>query len=250
MRIDRRCIQDTMKQYELDYNGMEGEWITEKIHLSPVKLLEGARLHEKTDCFFKAGIFMGKAYVMADEAMHPWIRKELGKELPEWWCAFRNLRKIDKELEKYGREILDTHIYFLPAEHWEESVPDCEVRWLEGEALEQFRGDKSVSHALCFSESQPDRIALAAYDGGTLMAMAGVSEDGERLWQIGIDVLPEYEGRGLAVKLVGAMKQEVLRRGKIPFYGTAESHAVSRSVAIASGFLPAWSEIVVNKINP
>jgi hypothetical protein len=43
------------------------------------------------------------------------------------------------------------------------------------------------------------------------------------------------------------LKQEIIARGKVPYYGTAESHAVSRNVAIASGFLPAWCEIQVRK---
>ncbi len=248
MRIDRVCMEKTLYQFELDYNMPEGEWITDKIHLSPVKILEGARICEKTDCFFSVGIFMGKAYVMADEVMHPWIREVLVKVLPEWWCNFSVLRKIDKELKKYGREILDTHIYFLPSEKTTDLKPCFQVQWFEKEELEQFRGNKNISHALCFSKTQPDRLAVAAYEKRQMMGMAGVSEDGCYLWQIGIDVLPEYEGKGLAVNLVSLLTQEILRRGKVPFYGTAESHAISRNVAIASGFLPAWSEIRIKKM--
>lgn len=247
MRIDREYIDGTLRQFALDYNMAEGEWITEKIHLSPVKHLDGARINEKGDLFFKVGILLGKAYVMADEAMHPWIREVLCKQPPEWWGAFPILRKLDAELAKYDREILDTHIYFLPAEEPSDIRPRCKVQWFEGEELLQFRGNEKVAHALCFSQTQPDRLAVAAYDGDQLLAMAGVSEDGAHLWQIGIDVLPENEGRGLANSLVTLLKQEVIRRRKIPYYGTAQTHAVSRSVGIAAGFLPAWSEIIVKK---
>ena len=109
-------MEKTLLQFALDYNVEEGEWITEKIHLSPVKILKGARIHVKHDTFFKAAIIMGKAYVMADEVMHSWIKEVLAKEPPEWWCDFKNLRKLESELNKYGREIFDTHIYFLPSE--------------------------------------------------------------------------------------------------------------------------------------
>lgn len=247
MRIDREYIDGTLRQFALDYHMAEGEWVTDKIHLSPVKHLDGARINEKGDLFFKVGILLGKAYVMADEAMHPWIKEVLCKQPPEWWGAFPTLRKIDSELANYGREILDTHIYFLPSEEPTDVRPRCKVRWFENEELLQFRDNKNISHALCFSQTQPDRLAVAAYDGEQLMAMAGVSEDGAHLWQIGIDVLQGYEGRGLAANLVTLLKQEVIRRGHVPYYGTSETHAVSRSVAIASGFLPAWSEIIVKK---
>ncbi len=122
--------------------------------------------------------------------------------------------------------------------------PRRKVRWFEGEELEQFRNDSRFNvYALSFSPTQPDRLAVAAYDGDEIIAMAGCSEDGAHLWQIGIDSVPGYEGKGIAANLVTLLKQEIIVRGKVPYYGTAESHAVSRSVAIKSGFLPAWCEI-------
>lgn len=248
MRIDREYAEKTLCQYELDYNIAGGHWITPKVNLSPVKVLEGARLHKKHDTFFKAAIFMGKAYVMAAEEMHPWIKEVLAKEPPEWWCDFKNLRKLEGELNKYDREIFDTHIYFLPSEEPTMERPRYQVKWFEGEELEQFRNDSRFNtYALSFSPTQPDKLAVAAYDGNNIMAMAGCSDDGRYLWQIGVDVLPGYEGRGLAVNLVTLLKQEIIARGKVPYYGTAESHAISRNVAIAGGFLPAWCEIQVRK---
>lgn len=248
MRIDSEYMEKTLSQFSLDYNVKGGEWITDNIHLSPMEVLEGARIHKKHDPFFKAAIIMGKAYVMAEEAMHPWVKEILSKEPPEWWCDFKNLRKIDEELKKYGREIFDTHIYFLPAEEPTMESPRFKVKWFEDEELEQFREDiRFNKYALSFSPTQPDRLAAAAYDGDKIMGMAGCSEDGAYLWQIGIDVLPEYAGQGIAVNLVTLLKEEIIRRGKCPYYGTAESHAISRNIAIASGFLPAWAEIQVRK---
>ena len=246
MRIHKEHLENTMKQFALDYHTEGGKWITNKIHLSPVKLMEGARIHVKHDLFFKAGIFMGKAYVMADQQMHPWIIENLGTVPPEWWCDFKVLRKLDAELRKYGREIFDTHIYYLPAEESKSELPRYDVKWFEGEMLEQFREDERFStYALSFSTTQPDRLAVAALEQEEIMGMAGCSEDGAYLWQIGIDVCKNYEGRGLGNHLVSLLKQEIIARGKTPYYGTSESHAVSRNIAIASGFLPAWCEITV-----
>lgn len=248
MRIDREYMEKTLRQFTLDYNVDGGEWITDKIHLSPVNVLEGARLHVKHDTFFKAAIIMGKAYVMADVVMHPWIKEVLAKESPEWWCDFKNLRKLEAELNKHGREIFDTHIYFLPSEEPTMERPRFSVKWFEKEELEQFRYDKRFNtYALSFSPTQPDVLAVAAYDGAEPVAMAGCSEDGKYLWQIGVDTVPGYEGKGLGVNLVTLLKQEIIARGKVPYYGTAESHAISRNIAIGSGFLPAWCEIQVRK---
>ena len=246
MRIEQEYMEAAKKQFALDYNINEGHWISEKIHLSPLKVRPGARMHVKHDHFFKAVIFMGKAYVMAEKSIHPWITEQLGKVPPEWWCDYKNLRKLDAELNKYGREIFDTHIYYLPAEEPTMERPRYRIQWFEGAELEQFREDPRFStYALSFSPTQPDKLAVAAYDGKEIMGMAGCSEDGAYLWQIGIDVCKDYEGKGLASHLVTLLKQEIIARGKTPYYGTSESHAISRNVAIAGGFLPAWCEIQV-----
>lgn len=248
MRIDSEYMEKTLRQFALDYNVDDGKWITDKIHLSPVKLLDGARLHVKHDTFFKAAIIMGKAYVMADKKMHPWIEEVLGKEAPEWWCDFKNLKKLEAELNKYGREIFDTHIYFLPSEEPTMERPRSQIKWFEGEELEQFRHDRRFNtYSLSFSPTQPDILAAAAYDGDEPIAMAGCSIDGKYMWQIGVDCVPGHEGKGLAVNLVTLLKQEIIARGKVPYYGTSESHAVSRNIAIAGGFLPAWCEIQTRK---
>ena len=250
MRIDSEYMEKTLRQFALDYNVDGGEWISDKIHLSPVNVLKGARLHVKHDTFFKTAIIMGKAYVMADEKMHPWIKEILAKEPPEWWCDFKNLKKLESELNKYGREIFDTHIYFLPSEEPTMERPRFSIKWFEKEELEQFRNDKRFNtYSLSFSPTQPDVLAVVAYDKKEPIAMAGCSEDGAYLWQIGVDCVAGYEGRGLAGNLVTLLKQEIIARGKVPYYGTAESHAVSRNVAIGSGFLPAWCEIQVRKSN-
>ena len=80
--------------------------------------------------------------------------------------------------------------------------------------------------------------------------MSGVSEDGKNLWQIGIDVLPDYRGHGLATYLTETMKKKVLSLGHVPYYGTSESHSLSMDTAIRSGFLPAWAEVYTRKITP
>ena len=116
-----------------------------------------------------------------------------------------------------------------------------------GRGAARLEGGRQFRHAICGSELMPDMLAVAAIIDGKVAAVAGASEDSPLMWQIGIDVLPEFAGRGLASGLVALLKQEILARGKIPFYGTAESHGLSRSVAINAGFFPAWAEVYVRR---
>ena len=68
------------------------------------------------------------------------------------------------------------------------------------------------------------------------------------MWQIGVDVLPEYRRRGIASALTARLALESLERGKIPFYCSAWSNLRSVRNAIKSGFLPAWVEMTATPI--
>ena len=91
-------------------------------------------------------------------------------------------------------------------------------------------------------------LGVAALRGGRILGMAGASADSPTMWQIGINVEPEARGEGVASMLVGLLKNEILKSGILPFYGTAASHIASQRTALAAGFLPAWAELVTTKI--
>lgn len=85
-------------------------------------------------------------------------------------------------------------------------------------------------------------LGVGAYDGGKLIALSGCSADCETMWQIGIDVLPEYRRQGVAAALTSRLAAQVLKRKKVPFYCCAWSNLGSVRNAIKSGFRPAWVE--------
>lgn len=75
------------------------------------------------------------------------------------------------------------------------------------------------------------------------------------MWQIGIEVLPEYRRMNIASALTSTLAIEILERGKVPFYCAAWSNIKSVRNVIKSGFRPAWVEMtakssrVVDEIN-
>ena len=249
MKIANETIEIIEKQFALDCNLEEAKELQPgKMFLAKSKPLQGARMVHKTDIFFRAILFMGKAYLMADESIYEGC-EELFKDVsPDWFCKFPNLRILDAALQEFGYEIADTHIYYLPdmdAPKIEESHP---VIWFGEDEIAAMKEDNPFSNAFCYSPTQPDIIGVGAIaDDGSIKGMAGASLDGKYVRQIGIDVKEEYRGEGLATYLTTLMKQKLLDKGTLPFYGTSESHSLSRSVAVKSGFLPAWCEIYVKK---
>lgn len=103
-------------------------------------------------------------------------------------------------------------------------------------------------NALCENRKSLDVLGVGAYDKGRLVGLAGCSADCEDMWQIGVDVLPDYRRRGIASALTGRLAMEILKRGKVPFYCSAWSNIRSVRNAVKSGFIPAWVEMTVKPI--
>ncbi|MBE6730540.1 MAG: GNAT family N-acetyltransferase [Ruminococcaceae bacterium] len=104
---------------------------------------------------------------------------------------------------------------------------------------------KEWSNALCESRKELDVLAVGAYDNNKLIGLAGCSADCDSMWQIGVDVLPEYRRKGIASSLTSKLAAEIIKRGKVPFYCCAWSNLKSVGNALKSGFRPAWVEITV-----
>ena len=248
MKIAKETIETIMKQFTLDCNLKEAEEIASgTMYLSKSRALAGARIAADTSLFFIAILFMGKAYLMADESIYEGCKEVFQDVEPAWFCKFPNLRILDRILNEYDHEIADTHIYFLPDEDAKQIEETRTVEWYGRNEIAGMKDTNPFSNALCFSPTQPDIMAVAMRENDKLVAMAGASLDGAYVRQIGIDVNQAYQGKGMATYLTTLLKQRITEEGYLPFYGTSESHGISRSVAVRSGFLPAWTEIYVKK---
>ena len=154
-----------------------------------------------------------------------------------------NLHVLDDALAPLGLRICFMAEYFLPDVTALAARP-CrqELRLLGPDDLAGLYLPQ-WSNALCEKRKELDVLALGAYDQGRLVGLAGCSADCDTMWQIGIDVLPEYRRQGLAAALTSRLALEVLARGKVPFYCAAWSNIPSVRNAIRSGFRPAWVEM-------
>ena len=237
-------------QFRLDTNCSLRDEEEKIININEAKPEAGSRYFDDLEPFFRAIIYHGEMYMSADKAILDWCREKYSLYKPEWFCKFENLRVLDAKLKEYGYAIKDTHVYCLPDMGFEGYDFDApyNVKWFEREEIQGLKEGNPFKNALMFLPDCPDVIAVSAIgDDGNSIAMAGASQDSKMLWQIGIDVLPGYEHRGIAVYLVSLLKERILDMGKVPFYGTSESHSNSMSVAIRSGFMPAFTEVFCKK---
>ena len=154
-----------------------------------------------------------------------------------------NMQVLNDELKKFDLKICFMAEYFLPDVTKLEPLP-CRyaTKVLYQKDFQDLYKDE-WGNALCKDRKERDIIGLGAYDNGKLIALAGASADCEKMYQIGIDVLPDYRREGIASALTSRLALEILSLGKVPFYCAAWSNIKSVRNAIRSGFRPAWVEL-------
>ena len=194
--------------------------------------------------FLQMATFGKSTVISADETIHPWLTEWVKGKRGIWLFEQHNYFELERELRKYGFKMALTHHMFVPEPRIIEINTDLKIKWLEQNDIAPFYGNENFPNAICdkFKADRPDVLCVVAMDGDKIMGMAGCSADTPELWQIGIDVLPEYQGRGVAKILVTLLRNETFRRGAIPYYGTSLSNLASWKTALECGFKPFWVE--------
>ena len=158
-----------------------------------------------------------------------------------------NLNVLSEALARYDLKICFMAEYFLPDVTLLKKQ-DCkyETRVLiQKDFADLYKPE--WGNALCEKHKERDMLGVGAYDGNKLVGLAACSADCDEMWQIGVDVLPEYRRQGVAVALTSTLALEILRCEKVPFYCAAWSNIKSVRNAIKSGFRPAWVELTAKR---
>lgn len=222
---------------------------TENIITAPA-LNEGRRIYQQEPYFFHMATLGGNAVITADERMYGFLREWSADKQGHWLFELPNLLPLEKELNKYGYTLSQSHHMFLPQQQCT-PVGSFETKWFFGSEIHRFYGDGRFPNAICaeYLPHRPDTIVVCAYIGGRIAGMAGCSEDAKGFQQIGIDVMPQFRSQGVGSYLVALLRKEIEKRGDIPFYGTSLSNLHSWRIALKCGFRPAWVEIGCKKLN-
>mgnify|MGYP001186072126 FL=1 len=155
---------------------------------------------------------------------------------------------LDERLSARGHKVCFLAEYYLPdVTKLQPLACDYELRVLHpSDFIGLYKPE--WSNALCKDRKELDVLGVGAYAGDRLVGLAGCSADCEQMWQIGVDVLPEYRRQGIAAALTSRLAVEVFKCRKVLFYCSAWSNLRSVRNAIKSGFVPAWIEMMVKPL--
>lgn len=246
---NKNILEIAMQQSALDANCNAEDFMREDNVIVISAANSGARkyLTLPFDCNL---ISYGNNIVAAINEKYRQIVSEYINRFPVEHCfETPNLHVLNDAMQKEDLRVCFMAEYFLP--NLEElKALNCpyELRVLHSEDFDALYTDQ-WSNALCKKRRELDVLGIGAYDGTKLIGLAGCSADCETMWQIGVDVLPEYRRQNIASALTSRLALEILEREKVPFYCAAWSNIRSVRNAIKSGFRPAWVETTVKSVS-
>lgn len=240
---NQEILQIALEQSAIDCNCGAEDFLAEgnKVVLS--------RKHEKARAYlplpFECDLVSYGNNIVAQVSprMKEAVEWYIGKYEPIRCFETPNVIALNEKLAEYGYKVCFMAEYFLPdIEKLRELPCAYELRVLH---QEDFADLYTVewSDALCEKRKHLDVLGVGAYDNGKLVGLAGCSADCEMMYQIGVNVLPEYRRQGIASAVTSRLALEILKLGKVPFYCAAWSNVKSVRNAIKCGFKPAWVEL-------
>ncbi len=160
-----------------------------------------------------------------------------------------NMNWLSEKIAPMGYGICFMAEYYLPKTEMLSGLAcDYELKVLEQKDFDGLYLPE-WSNALCEDRRELDVLGVGAYDGNKLIGLAGCSADCDEMWQIGVDVLPEYRRNGIASAITSRLTSEIIKRDKVPFYCTAWSNVRSVRNAIKCGLIPSWVEMTIKPVS-
>lgn len=239
-------IKIVEEQFAVDYNCSIEDFKNKETLVTIRKRNEGARKFDDEDSLLSMLSYNGKLVITAEESIVPWCKEVLMKHLSaEWAFEANSLISIDKKLAEFGYGIDQAHIFFLPKFDQEES--NVKLRILDKDEITELEEDERIDEAFLFDDYIQDMLGVAVIsETGDMLAVAGATDNSERMWEMGVNSFEE--GRGYGKIAISKLVKEVMKRGKVPFYGTALSHLASQNVALRAGMVPAFCELRTRKL--
>lgn len=245
---NEELLRIAMRQSAEDIGCRPEDFLSDENEIVPFKLGENAKMYYKLPI---GGNFIsyGNNVVAATTEELSDVIDEYIKKFTFYHCfETPNMYWLNKQIEPRGYTVCFMAEYFLPDLNRLEELPcEYELRVMNPEDFEELYVPE-WSNALCSDRKQLDVLGVGAYNGDKLIGLAGCSSDAVEMWQIGVDVLPEYRRRGVASAITSRLAMEILKRDKVPFYCSAWSNIRSVRNAFKSGFLPAWVEMTIKPI--
>lgn len=183
--------------------------------------------------------------------MREMIRNKVEEYLArEYWCSPSRLRAGGTVYTVHGAADRP----YIKIMAYRDTVVVCTSKDLAGRVRDlvenksrdeifSLRGLQGFDNSLAFDDRghTPTKAACIARNGDMITGVSGAAPASpEGLWEVGVDVLPEYRNSGMGTYLVTKLTGELLKRDGVLFYSASVTNIGSQMVAARCGYIPAW----------
>lgn len=245
---NREILRIAMEQSARDINCQADDFIQDSHVIVESKIGEAARKYYKEPVAANL-VSYGNNIVASVKNEYREIVSEYIHKFEFYHCfETPNMHWLDERVSPMGQKVCFMAEYYLPdVGKLGKLSCDYHLKVLEAKDFAALYKPE-WANALCEDRKELDVLGIGAYEEDRLIGLAGCSADCDTMWQIGVDVLPEYRRKGIAAALTSQLAVEILERDKVPFYCTAWSNVRSVRNAVKCGFIPAWVEMTVKPI--
>ncbi|MBO4886319.1 MAG: GNAT family N-acetyltransferase [Clostridia bacterium] len=241
---NQQILAIALRQSAVDMNCEPGDFLLSENKIVYSAAREGARAYLRLPFACNLAYYGDNVVASVSPECESAVRAYLAGCGEAFRCFdMPQVHRLEDALAPYGLRADVMARYFLPEVNALQPLPCPFETRLLGPA--DFAPLYRPEWHNALSEDRPhlDVLGVGAYDGGRLIGLAGCSADCADMWQIGVDVLPDYRRQGVASALTSRLALEIIARGKAPFYCAAWSNIRSARNAVRSGFRPAWVEM-------
>ncbi|ACX66731.1 MULTISPECIES: GNAT family N-acetyltransferase [Bacillales] len=233
MMTHKEMIHIVQTQLAIDLNCTVDDLNGEKDHVIFVDAREnpGRRPYPRNERYFEI-LSMGKSIVVSATPERLAIAKTF-------------MQGKDRDTIFSLPFIRGLYLHFLPdLERIQPMPPPAGFSYevVEENEISRLMELEGLEDAIVTDPGRPYQTVLAviAKHHGRIVGLAGACNVCAAMWQIGIEVLPEFRQMGLASYLVNRLTFEVLHRGRVPTYDVISSNIASQRVAYRVGYYPAF----------
>ncbi len=227
-------IDIVKKQLAADFNCSEKDFDSYKIVVTELK--------ESGNKAMKAACFGGSAIFSVKPSMVPDFKRIFEGKDPDWIFETNSLIMLSEILYLHGHNVDNIYEYSVADTSLPKTEPKYDIEIIDS-GFDHFKSEPLAMEVFDLESHGPIFLLAAAKKNGKVIGMAAAFAENENLWQISLAVAPEEKFGFAAENILAVIKDAVLERGKIPYYG-GPSNKISPSTGANAGFFPCWTQIV------
>ena len=244
-------LKIAMQQQAIDYNCTPEDFFSSENKVVISKENPKARAYLRLPFFCTLTSFGNNIVASVNDDIADFVSEYIKNKKIEDCFTPPNIFTLNDELRKYDRQITFCAQRLLPDVNLIKPI-SCgyELKILQPEDYSNLYGKLEWSNAIGNGKRRHlDKMAAGAFDGQNLIGLAGSEATCESMWQIGIDVLPDYRRKGVASALTSKLASEILNLGVVPFLGNRWANIRSLKTQLSCGFKPSWVEMMASSVD-